>query len=178
MVNVLQRKYSELQKLVRSNIGGHSFLVSTQELANIFGLTERRIQQLADEGMPRIEKGKWDLKACARFYIENLRASTEQNSGDTVVKEKVRLLKARSERAELDNERIKTTTVTLEEVKQEALEVANVVREELEAMPGRLTPEIASEEKPAAFVKNILEKATRQALNSIASRLETIFTKK
>lgn len=48
-----------------------SYPVAT--IAKLFNLTERRVQQLAKEGViPKPEKGKYDLIGCVRGYIAYL----------------------------------------------------------------------------------------------------------
>jgi hypothetical protein len=45
--------------------------VTTKELSDILSLTQRRIQDLENEGViTKIGRNKWDLKECVQSYIE------------------------------------------------------------------------------------------------------------
>ena len=48
-------------------------LYPVKTIASILNLTERRVQQLAHEGIiPKAERGKYDLIGCVRAYIKYL----------------------------------------------------------------------------------------------------------
>ena len=52
---------------------------SLEELADLFDLSKRRIQQLASEGwIPRVMKGHYNLDQCVRGYLNYLRDSIIQ----------------------------------------------------------------------------------------------------
>jgi phage terminase Nu1 subunit (DNA packaging protein) len=42
--------------------------VNVRELAGLLGISVRRVQQLARLGMPRVARGKYDPKACRKWY--------------------------------------------------------------------------------------------------------------
>ena len=45
--------------------------VSTKELSNALGLTDRRVQELESEGViKKLERNKWDLTACIDAYLD------------------------------------------------------------------------------------------------------------
>lgn len=51
--------------------------VTTKELSDILSLTQRRIQDLENEGViTKIGRNKWDLKECVQSYIESNATST------------------------------------------------------------------------------------------------------
>lgn len=49
-------------------------IISTAQLAGILSLTERRVQQLREAGMPRVQHGKWDLQSVMPWYLEHIHA--------------------------------------------------------------------------------------------------------
>lgn len=160
-----------LMSLNRNSLcSSESSFVSTSELAQILGLTERRIQQLVGEGMPRIANGRFDLRACVRFYIGLLHDRLDENSSETIVKEKIRLYRARAEKAEVESLKLRQSSLDAESVRQDALRVAQFIREAFLSLPGRLAPDLG--DKPVAYVKNILEKVVLETLNSVAEKLE------
>ena len=53
--------------------------VAVDVVAGLFGLTPRRIQQLAKEGvLPKAERGRYNLAACVRFYVAHLQAKLQE----------------------------------------------------------------------------------------------------
>lgn len=60
------------------DLGGQ--VVTGAQLGELFGLTDRRIRQLAEEGLPRDGHGQYPLAASVRWYVERLkRSSTEMD---------------------------------------------------------------------------------------------------
>ena len=74
-------------------------------LARLFNLTERRIQQMARDGIiPKPETGKYDLIGCTRAYIKYLqeRATGRDIEPQDAYLERARLLKAQADKIELE----------------------------------------------------------------------------
>jgi hypothetical protein len=60
--------------------------LDAETMGEIFGVTSRRIQQYSDdEGMPKFERGKYDLKECAQWMVKKLKEENEilKNSGSS-----------------------------------------------------------------------------------------------
>lgn len=59
-------------------------VVPVADLAELFGVSERRIQQLVELGMPRLDRGKYNLFACVQWQLNEMEQSIEtlKNSGD------------------------------------------------------------------------------------------------
>jgi phage terminase Nu1 subunit (DNA packaging protein) len=47
-------------------------IVNTSQLAAMLAIGERRVQQLREEGLPRVIRGKWDLMAVIPWYLEHV----------------------------------------------------------------------------------------------------------
>ena len=85
-----------------------TYPVST--IAKLFNLTERRVQQLASQGIiPKAEKGKYDLITSTRAYIKYLqeRATGKDIEPQDTHIERARLVKAQADKTELE---VKTMT--------------------------------------------------------------------
>lgn len=79
--------------------------VPVATLAKLFNLTERRIQQMARDGViPKPEKGKYDLIGCVRSYIKYLqeRAAGRDIEPQDAYAERARLIKAQADKTELE----------------------------------------------------------------------------
>lgn len=74
--------------------------VTATEMGDVLGLTDRRVRQLAEEGVfDRVERGKYPLAASVQAYI----AAQERDESDELRQERIALMKAQRRRIELDN---------------------------------------------------------------------------
>jgi phage terminase Nu1 subunit (DNA packaging protein) len=74
-------------------------------ISKLFNLTERRVQQLAKEGIiPKPERGRYDLVGCVQGYIKYLQdvAFGKDASSTDAHAERSRLIRAQADTAELD----------------------------------------------------------------------------
>lgn len=75
--------------------------VTASELGDVLDLTDRRIRQLAEEGVfQRESRGRYPLAASVQAYI----AAQENDESDELRRERISLMKAQRRRLELDNE--------------------------------------------------------------------------
>lgn len=74
--------------------------VTASELGDVLDLTDRRIRQLAEEGVfERESRGKYKLRDCVLAYITTI----ETDESDELRKERIALMRAQRRRIELDN---------------------------------------------------------------------------
>lgn len=153
---------------------------SVSELARLFHLTERRVQQLAKEGIiPKAKRGQYELEAAVEGYVHYLqeRASGRQEGTyhDTsdIKRERQRLIKAQADKIEHENQLLRRELITVDFFSQSLHEVASVFTACIDALPGRLAHELAGLQEPAA-VKASLFKACRQIRQDTAERLHRL----
>ena len=78
-------------------------LYGTHTIAHLFNLSERRVQQLAKDGIiPKAQRGKYELVGALRGYIKYLkkRANGSVESTDDFQRERLRLIKAKADEKE------------------------------------------------------------------------------
>ena len=110
-------------------------------LAKLFNLTERRIQQMARDGIiPKPEKGKYDLIGCTRAYIKYLqdRATGRDIEPQDAYLERARLLKAQADKVELEVKTLNGEYVARDEIDLHLSGMVVSMRATLLAMPSRL----------------------------------------
>ena len=76
-------------------------------IAKLLKLTERRVQQLAKDGIiPKSERGKYDLVSSVHGYVDFLKAKAGgEFTAEEVIKNKNKLIKAKAELAEIEKMR-------------------------------------------------------------------------
>ena len=100
-------------------------------IAKLFGLTERRVQQLARDGViPKPEKNQYELIGSVRSYIEYLqqRAFGKGAAPQDTHHERARLLKAQADMAEIDLAERTGELVTVERIEADWIQMVTACR--------------------------------------------------
>jgi hypothetical protein len=123
-------------------------MAGIQRIADSFGLTPRRVQQLAKEpGFPKVARGDYDEVACLRWYVkflqEKLSAGTTRADGQVTGRERYDTAKA--EIAELELAEKRKQILTVADYEQAMTALINPARHELLAIEARLRPTIGAE---------------------------------
>lgn len=146
-------------------------IVSSKVLANVLKLTERRLLQLVQEGMPKSDKGSYPLVACVHFYIDFLNSKVGNHS-QTLGQEKLKLMREKAERAALENQKLRNKVIDIDGITQQVMDLMQRLRDGLMAIPGRLCNELVG--KTNVEIRQALDMEIKQVLNGIAEKLETM----
>lgn len=150
----------------------NNYVVTTKELAEIIGKTERRVNQLAADGvLKKTAAGKWDIVNNMEMYIKYLESKCMIDEADL---EKQKL------QAEIDYKRYKADIVELElaelesnmhrseDVERFVGELLNAYKSQLLSLPGLLAPELIGMDSVAEISEKI-KKETHNMLESLAA---------
>ncbi len=146
-----------------------SYPVTT--IAKLFGITERRVQQLAQEGViPKPEKNQYELIGCVRSYIDYLqqRAFGKGVTPQDTHLERARLLKAQADMAEIELAERTGALVTVERVEVDWLEMVTACRAKMLGIPTKTAYQIAHLENPQEIEK-FLKRTIYEALAEMAA---------
>lgn len=137
-------------------------------IAKLFNLTERRVQQLAKEGViPKGERGKYDLVGAVRGYVKYLqeralgRSDAAYNDEADIKLERKRLIKAQADKTESENQKLRGELVPFELVEDVLNEVAVLYGTSVDALPGRLANELAGINDPAEVKSRLFDECRR-----------------
>ena len=139
-------------------------------IAKLFGVTERRVQQLAQEGiLPKPEKNQYELVGCVREYINYLqqRAFGKGVAPQDSHLERARLLKAQADNAELDLAHKTGGLITVERVEVDWLGMINACKSKLLSIPTKAAYQISNLDDPHEIEK-FLERLIHEALTELA----------
>lgn len=145
-----------------------TYPVST--IAKLLDLTERRVQQLAREGvLPKAESGRYDLVQAVRGYVKYLRdrAVGDASAADAYT-ERARLTRLTADKLELEIARQTGQLVDAAAVKKEAFSAGRQVRDRLMKIPDKLSPELATMDDAHAIRHRLLAEF-REVLEALAS---------
>ena len=123
-------------------------------IAKLFGVTERRVQQLAKEGVIPAVKTRpyqFDLLPTVRAYIKHLsdkaNGREEKKDGDTELKRmkaEADLKRSKADIAELQLQELRGEMHRSEDVEAVMTDLVYTIRSMLISMPGRLAVDVAS----------------------------------
>ena len=141
-----------------------------QAIAKLLKLSERRIQQLAKEGViPKAERGKYDLVDSVHGYIDYLKAKAGgEFTAEEVLKNKNKLLKAKAELAEIDKMKASGELIPKGEVKKSWLELVHKLKQKLLSIPNKVAPVVVTV-KSINEIKLIIQDKIHEALYEISS---------
>lgn len=143
-------------------------------LAKIFNLTPRRIQQLANEGMPKADRGQYDVSACTMWYIRYMQGQLLKRQDDGVrdetihwTRERTRLAREQAETSALRNAEMRGELVNVTILKQRLGHVFGNIRQNTISLGSKVAAEL--EGKSAGEIKAIIDREARILLESLAT---------
>jgi phage terminase Nu1 subunit (DNA packaging protein) len=144
--------------------------VPSATLAALFSVTDRRIRQLADDGViPRAARGRYPLAASIRGYVKFLGRSGGDGSpapATSFSAARTRLTIARAELVEMERAEKAATLIPSDQVEAAWIKITSIIRTRLLAIPTKVALRLAS--KGAAEIERELEREIREALIDVA----------
>ena len=144
-----------------------SYPVST--IAKLFNLTERRVQQLAKDGIiPKSNKGKYELVSCVQGYIHYLqeRAMGKDSAPQDTYTERARLLKAQADKTELEVGTLKGNLLQIDQVESSWANMVTSCKSRLLTIPSKSAHQIALLTKPQE-IERFLKHSIYEALEEL-----------
>ncbi len=134
-------------------------------IAKLFDLTERRVQQLAQEGViPKSTKGKYELVPTVKGYINYLRERSLGKDSPTndFHNDKQKLLKAQVIKLEMETGVMSKDLLPKELVKNSFFNIVSRCRSVLLNIPSKLAQEVIGLREPLEaekLIKNVVYEA-------------------
>lgn len=141
-----------------------------ETIAKLLVLTERRVQQLAREGiLPKAEHGRYELAPVVQAYIKYLRdraigADTPGEDGD----HKRRLMKARADIAEFEAQRLSGDLVPVDQVEKTWTDIVANFRQRMLSVATKAAPLVVVETSIDAAC-DIIEALIHEGLAELAA---------
>lgn len=141
-------------------------------IAKLLMLTERRVQQLANEGViPKAERGRYPLAPAVQGYVRYLkdRAVAGDVSEDGVAVSKARLIKARARTAEMEADQLEGKLLDRAEVEGAWKTMVLNMRAKLLGIGTRAAPQAVAAANVAEAAA-LIEQLVGEALNELAEQ--------
>lgn len=141
-------------------------------IAKLLMLTERRVQQLAGEGViPKADRGRYALAPAVQGYVRYLkdRSVGGDVGSDDIGTSKARLIKARARTAEMEADQLEGRLLDRTDVEAAWKTMVLNMRAKLMAIPTRAAPQVASCASVAEAAA-VLDAHVAEALNELAEQ--------
>ncbi len=110
--------------------------VTPTELARLFGVTRPYVYELVAKGLPR--SGRYfDAAECVQWYLGELRGTGEQEPED-LTEARRRLYVAQTEKTRLENDRLRGSSIDIEEALALFYSLASIVATQHDAVGPRI----------------------------------------
>lgn len=156
-------------------------ICSTTELAEVLGLTARRVQQLAKEGILQPEgRGKFRLDNAVQSYIKFLGhspAATASGEKIDLKVERAKLTKAKRELAEIELSTARAEVHHSEDVRRVMGGMLGAFRSRILAIPTKLAPRLVAQ-TDLAVIQDIVKKQLYEALSELSEYDPAAFRRK
>jgi phage terminase Nu1 subunit (DNA packaging protein) len=143
---------------------------TAEAIAGLLNLTPRWVRQLAKEGViPKPERGKYDLTGAVQGYVKYLQARADGRGveGQDAHTERVRLVRARARRAELEADALEGTLLLENDVVFAWQQIISAFRARTLAIPSRLAPQLVMIHDRKT-IQAILTQEVRAALQELS----------
>lgn len=147
-----------------------SYIVTTQQISEIFGMTPRNIQLLTNKGVfVKVAHGKYDLRESIKKYVESLLEKAGPADGEIDNhKENGLWIRARREKTELEVKIIKGELHRSVDVERVMNDMLGAYRARLLSLPSKMAPQlIAHTDIP--IIKDKLKDAILEAMQELAN---------
>lgn len=149
-----------------------SLTVSAAVLGNIFGVTDRRIRQMAEEGIiVRAAKGRYNLVDSLKNYILSLKLAVDSNDSDNpdgeLNFEEEKALHERVKRhiSEMKLQTMKGELHKADDVRHVMTDMLSSFKTRMMNIPAKVSPVL--EDRDAGYIKERLTSEVTEALNEL-----------
>jgi phage terminase Nu1 subunit (DNA packaging protein) len=158
-----------VKPLSDKDLKGKTVVVSTAEISEILGLSDRRIRQLEKENaLVKIKRGKYDLKASVQRYIEYIKEQAQQTEEElNLTKEKTLLTRANRQKVELELQIMRGELHRSEDVRRVMNDMLGAFRARILAIPSKVAPRLIAQTN-AAVIQNIIKNEVYEALQELS----------
>lgn len=158
-----------VKPLSDKDLKGKTVVVSTAEISEILGLSDRRIRQLEKEGaLVKIGRGKYDLKASVQRYIEYIKEQGEKTEEELdLTREKTLLTRANRQKVELELQIMRGELHRSEDVRCVMNNMLGAFRARVLAIPSKTAPQLLAQ-TDLAVVQDIIKKEVYEALQELS----------
>jgi phage terminase Nu1 subunit (DNA packaging protein) len=155
---------------LKRHLEEQQFITNAAGVADFLNLTTPAVYKMQRQGMPRIKRGKYDIRECVRWDRERWRQRAQGSLDADHDEERRKLAVAQRRKAELEVGKLERSLIPLDEYNEDLNFLAGLVVSQLSALPGRLANEVAAAQDPGQ-ARQILYKEVQTVRQILADEL-------
>ncbi|WP_214889715.1 hypothetical protein [Exiguobacterium sp. s142] len=161
--------------MARKDSEKNTYTVSTAEISEIFGISTRRVQQLAKDGVfVRVGHGQFDLPASVNSFIEYRLDDTKDEGVLDKTTEEAKWTRARREKTELELQIMRGDLHRSEDVRRVMNDLMGAFRARILSIPSKFAPQLVGlTEIPP--IKEVLKQGVYEALEELSDYDPMVF---
>lgn len=140
-------------------------------IAKLLDLTERRVNQLAKEGvLPKAARGRYELVPVVRAYISYLRdrAVNSDVGPDDYATQRTRLTKAKADMAEMEKQQMENSLIPAEDVSDAWEAMVSNMKAKMLSLPSKVSTSVFVAED-VSETKRLIKEQVNEALAELAT---------
>lgn len=154
-------------------------VVDVHTVADLLDVGPRRVQQFARDGMPKVARGKYDLRQCTRWYIGELIALVPPNAAvrdEAYTEARARKVAAEATLKELELKQELDRLIPIEDHLEVLGDALVILREGLLSAPARWASRLVGLKDQAA-ARVALEKVVEELMADLSERADLLDAK-
>lgn len=161
--------------MARKDSEKNTYIVTTAEISEIFGISTRRVQQLAKDGVfVRVGHGQFDLPASVNSFIEYRLDDTKDEGVLDKSTEEAMWTRARRQKTELELQIMRGDLHRSEDVRRVMNDMLGAFRARILSIPSKFSPQLVGlTEIPP--IKVVLKQAVHEALEELSDYDPMVF---
>lgn len=161
--------------MARKDSEKNTYTVTTAEISEIFGISTRRVQQLAKDGVfVRVGHGQFDLPASINSFIEYRLDDTKDEGVLDKSTEEAMWTRARRQKTELELQIMRGDLHRSEDVRRVMNDMLGAFRARILSIPSKFSPQLVGlTEIPP--IKVVLKQAVHEALEELSDYDPMVF---
>lgn len=161
--------------MTRKDSEKNTYIVTTSEISEIFGISTRRVQQLAKDGVfVRVGHGQFDLPASVNSFIEYRLDDTKDEGVLDKSTEEAMWTRARRQKTELELQIMRGDLHRSEDVRRVMNDMLGAFRARILSIPSKFSPQLVGlTEIPP--IKVVLKQAVHEALEELSDYDPMVF---
>jgi phage terminase Nu1 subunit (DNA packaging protein) len=148
---------------------GEWWLLTTRNVMELFGTSRQSITNWVDQGMPRINKDRFDARAIVQWRTRyELERSQTRLAGLKVEEQSARLKSAQAGLREMELARERENIILVDEHMRLMSEMVLSAKSHLRSLPSKLAPQLAHQDPQ--FVQKLISQEINEVLCDMAKR--------
>jgi phage terminase Nu1 subunit (DNA packaging protein) len=161
-------------KMIKKNEVIDGVIVGTAIICDLFGLSSRRVRELAHEGIfDRVKNGSYELVPTTKKYINYLKIKSDgkidnNSSEQNYLLEKMLHEKAKRQIAELELAQMKGTMHKAEDVEKVMGNMLTAFRTKILNIPTKIAPHLIAQNE-ISLIQDIIQKEIYEVLTELGN---------